>query len=137
MLNLINNNKKGHMKKTLIKTILIPTMALMLTNCAGNYTPVTDNKGVDKLKYEKDLQECQAIAKEQAGAGKGAVVGAIAGMFVGAVVSAVVDPDGVTGDYGTRVGTVYGAGAGAVAGAEQQITIIKNCMSGRGHKVLY
>ncbi len=121
-----------------MKKILIGLMALMLTNCAGNYKPIVDTKGVDKLKYEKDLQECQAIAKEEAiGSGKGAVIGAVAGAVIGAVASAVIDPDGRTGDYGIRVGTIYGAGSGAVAGAEQKMAIVKNCMDGRGYKVLY
>ena len=120
------------------KTIFIGLIAI-LSGCAlqtgRDYRPIVDLKNVDSIKFEKDLQECQAYAGQTIGAVESAGVGAIAGATLG-VVAAVV-----SGGRGERASTAnLGALTGAVSGASQgetnQRNIIRRCLSGRGYSVL-
>ena len=122
------------MKKLLVLLIA----GTMLANCSattGFYKPVVDRKGVDDAGYEKDLAECQEYAKEGINPVTGAVVGAVAGAVIGTVVNKVINPRDKE-NFGGKIGTIYGAGGGAVAGMDDQINIVKKCMSGRGYKLL-
>ena len=122
--------------------ILIVISLVMLTACANmgsNYRPVVDPENNDMAKFETDLADCQNIAKEQsiaAKAGKGTILGAAAGAIVGVVTGAILGNAG----GGAALGGGYGASAGAVqgtaSGIRDQETIIKNCMIGRGYRVL-
>lgn len=91
--------------------------------------------------YATDLNECQQYAAQIDPAGKavaGAIIGALLGIGMGAL---------ARGSFGTGategVGTFLG-GAGAAAGAAQgagqgmqdQATIVRNCLRGRGYTVL-
>jgi outer membrane lipoprotein SlyB len=100
-----------------------------------DYRPIVDLKNVDGIKFETDLQECQAYAGQTIGTIESAGVGAIAGATLG-VVAAVV-----SGGRGERastanLGTLAGAVSGASQGEANQRNIIRRCMSGRGYSVL-
>ena len=95
---------------------------------------ITDLGGVDLNKYEKDLYECRRYAA-QIDVGGDALAGLVAGALVGAVVgSAVGDRD--TAKKGAKVGAVAGMTGEAADSAVEQETVIRNCLRGRGYKVL-
>ena len=110
-----------------MKSIIV---VLLLTGCAGaNYRPLVDRPGTN---YERDLRECQTYAQGEPDAVQGAAFGAVIGALLGAVIG-----------HGTGFGNNFAA-AGAIGGAlgagsranQDQMSIIKNCMAGRGHSVL-
>ena len=122
--------------KRIIAAIVV---GISIAGCASvppsQYRPMVDLKGVPPDKYEQDVGECQAYARQidqERSAAKGAVAGAVIGTVIGALL----------GLRGRNLAEV--AAAGAVGGSTRlaaeagrtQIQIIQNCMSGRGYSVL-
>lgn len=112
------------MKKALI-------LVLLLSGCA-TYRPIVDNRGVDNVAYEADLRECQAYADQVSPAGH-AVAGAAIGGGLSFLLALITRDDR---GMAAGVGATIGAAGGAANGAESQINVIRNCMRGRGYKVL-
>jgi hypothetical protein len=112
-------------------------VVIIAVGCAGaDVRPIVDMKGVNEAAYEKDLQECQAYAKEQSGmggtaakgAGAGAVVGSLLGLVTGGNTTGIVQAAGA--------GAVIGGAGGAFSGNQAQEAVVKRCLGGRGYKVL-
>ena len=121
----------------MMKLISIVLM-LIVTACAG-YRPIVDTKGVDQSRYETDLKECQAYAEQVSPAQEaavGAVIGAGIGTALGAIVGAFLGDTGAGAGIGAALGGAKGGITGAGGGMQGQTDIIRNCMSGRGYKVL-
>lgn len=121
-------------------SVLVVLCIFLITGCAA-YRPVVDLKGVDWNRYETDLRECQYYAEQvspaaqaAAGAGLGAALGAVLGVAVGVALNVDV---GELAGLGAAAGGVQGAATGGAHGAGSQVEIIKNCMAGRGYKVLH
>ncbi|AFU98205.1 glycine zipper family protein [Simiduia agarivorans] len=116
-----------------MKHLLVFIFALTLTACARN-KPIVDTKGIDPVAYEQDLAECQQYAAQVDTGGK-AAGGAVAGAVVGGAMGAVIN-----GSKGARTGAGVGAigstAKGAARGAREQQQVVKNCLRGRGYKVL-
>lgn len=128
------------------KTFLaLPALAMMAA-CAAptldDYRPVTDPSAAAAGRYEADLAQCQAVAKQaeveyqkrQQSEMMGNLIG---GLIVGAVVGQAV---GGNSDW-----TAYGAASGAASGVAATDTelahggprrLIDRCMTSRGHTVL-
>lgn len=120
------------------KTITIIAAALALTGCAATntgaaFSPLID--GADRIRIEADLHDCQAYAKQVAGAADRALAGAVAGALIGGLFNAALGING-QGNEMAAFGAVTGALEGATSGAKDQQSIIRNCMVGRGHRVL-
>lgn len=120
------------------KQLWFAGLVLLIVGCAGaNYRPLIDNRGgaVDANRYESDLRECQQYAAQTAGAGDKAVIGAVAGALFGAVLAAAA---GSNYDRGAtaRVGALTGAVGGGAQGENDQRSIIRRCLAGRGYSVL-
>lgn len=96
--------------------------------------PIVDMKGVSRAQYEADLVECRQYADEVEVRAR-AAGGAAAGAAVGAVIGAVVGDSG-TAQRGAGVGAVSGGARGTVSGLRERQRVVKNCLSGRGYKVL-
>jgi hypothetical protein len=116
-------------------------LAFLLLSCATSYRPVVDPATiVDRNRYERDLSECGAIADQNAkghGAATGAVGGGLFGAGLGALLSWIFGGSAGTGAAaGAVVGGVGGAASGAGAAAADYETIYRNCMIGRGWRVL-
>lgn len=107
--------------------------AIALSSCAS-YRPLIDTKDSDMSRYEQDLAECQAYAQQQDPAAS-ALVGAVIGAAFG-VILAVVAGSNYDRGASAAVGAVSGAVAGTGRGMESQMDIIKNCLRGRGYRVL-
>lgn len=110
--------------------------ALMISGCAttvgSDYVPLIDQPGPN---FAKDLAECQQYAKGEASAAEMAAAGAVVGAVLMAVVSALVLDQ--SADRGSlALGALSGAAGGAGSATVNQESIIKNCMNGRGYKVL-
>jgi outer membrane lipoprotein SlyB len=106
-------------------------LAFCAIACAANPDPIVDMRGVDPVLYQQDLADCKAYTRQiqtEVGVAKGAAGGAAVGGAVGAI----------SGD------TAKGAGIGAVAGGaksaqlneREKQQVVKNCMRGRGYRVL-
>ena len=126
------------MNLSLKSSVIIFSGAALLVGCASTGTgstfrPIVDNKGVDLNRYEADLQECQAYAKNTANAGKSGAGGAAVGAALGLAL-ALIGGNKKLASAGT--GAVIGGAAGAAAGETNQRDIIRTCLRGRGYKVL-
>ena len=113
------------------------TSVLLIAGCASTPgKPIVDMKGVNAYQYEQDLEECSVYADEVSVAGK-TVGGAAAGAAVGAAVGAIWDgQDGNSPARGAGTGAVVGAAGGAGSGLNERSQVVKNCLSGRGYRVL-
>lgn len=130
----------------MIRKLMLALPCLALAACEtptlDEYRPVTDPATGVSAKYEGDLAQCQAIAKQAEVDYQKRQQGEMVGrLLVGALVGAAVGQAvGGNSDW-----TAYGAAHGATAGAVSTDTelahggprrIIDRCMEGRGHRVL-
>lgn len=107
-------------------------IALALTAaCTTTDEIIIDQKGVDMARYEQDLAECRAYS-EQVKTGEKAAKGAASGAVVGGMIGAI------TGNAGEAagVGAVTGGARGASQGTQQEVQVVKNCLRGRGYRIL-
>lgn len=110
---------------------LLPLL-LLLGGCA--HDPIVDMQGVNRQQYRQDLMECKQYAAQVNTARAAATRGAI-GAAVGGVIGAIV------GDHHTAqkiggVGAVSGTARGAQKAENRKERVLKNCLKGRGYKVL-
>jgi outer membrane lipoprotein SlyB len=122
-----------------MKRLFLLAVILFLSGCAG-YRPVVDVSGIEPARYEWDLADCQKYADQISPAGEGAagaVIGGVVGGLIGLAVGVAfgVNPGEMAG-FGAAVGGVHGATSGAAGGARGQMDIIRNCLVGRGYRVL-
>lgn len=113
---------------------MIAAPLLLLAACQSGPRVVIDPKGVDQAAYRQDLAECTQIA-DQAKPGRSALRGALGGAVIGGALG------GVLGDRGTAgrmagAGAVVGGASQAGEGSASRDDILKNCMRGRGYRVL-
>lgn len=120
-------------------TIICMFLVIAATGCAG-YRPIVDMKGIDRMRYEQDLKECQRYAEQispakstAAGAGIGAGLGALVGVVVGATLNVDI---GKMAGFGAAIGGLNGAAVGGAESAKAQVQTIQSCMIGRGYSVL-
>jgi len=124
-------------KKIIFQTILF---IFFVTSCAttGDGLPstrvITDTQGVEMQKYNQDLYACRQYAA-QVNVGSDALAGLIAGALVGAAIGAAIG-NSDTAERGASVGAISGVTDGASGALSEQDMVIKNCLIGRGYKVL-
>ena len=119
-------------------------VAFLLSSCAQTYTPVVDLKGVDKIRYEADLAECSQYGEEVKPTNDPVLTAILliaSFAALGAITGAVNDDSSVAEDAGLLAALGGGLGAAGVAGAEAEVAnkqaqVIRNCLEGRGYKVL-
>lgn len=116
-----------------MKLLLITAIALCLAGCARS-KPIVDHTGVDEAAYAQDLADCQAYADEVE-AGARVAGGAAGGAAVGGAMGAILNGSGGAA-RGAGVGAVGGAASGARSAAREQDQVVKNCLRGRGYRVL-
>jgi outer membrane lipoprotein SlyB len=116
--------------RILCTALLLPLLAA----CRSGPRVIVDPQGVDQAAYQRDLADCTIVSDQVrpgASAGKGALAGAVVGGAVGAIVG-----DRSTAARLGGVGAVVGGAKGAGQGAENRDQVLKNCMRGRGYRVL-
>ena len=117
----------------MINKYYILLLAFALTGCASHKV-IIDREGVDMSKYDHDLAACQSYAEEVATgeeAGKGAVGGAVIGGAIGVILGGRRGAETLAG-----VGAVSGAARGGGHADREKDQVVKNCLRGRGYKVL-
>lgn len=119
-----------------VSIILLAVAMVLLSGCStprgSSYQPIIDAKGKNPYQYDLDMRECQALATRATGTGNGALAGAAAGAVTAAIIS---HNKSWQGDM-TAKGALFGGAAGAAKATHDQETVVKNCMRGRGYRVL-
>jgi outer membrane lipoprotein SlyB len=103
--------------------------------------PVVDPASIkDQDKYYRDKSECQRIAKNNSGdwknAAKDTVIGAGVGAGTGALIGAIGGSAGKGAGIGAVIGGVGGGGRAVYKSNKNYNSIYRNCMRGRGYRVL-
>ncbi len=115
---------------------LISAVALVsVAACSGvgaNYEPTVD--GAKDAKYYGDLSACQNLSKSKSYTSNRNAGATAAGAGIGALVESKGDRGDILG--GAAVGAGIGAATSGVVTVAERQKIIKNCMRGRGYKVL-
>jgi len=115
--------------------ILISLTVGLLASCAATDTrPIVDMQGVSIAQYNADLSTCRTYADEVE-AGRQVARGAIGGAVVGGAVGAVVGNSN-TAQRTAGAGAVVGASRGAGSSIRERERVIRNCLIGRGYRVL-
>ncbi len=96
--------------------------------------PIVDMQGVNIGQYNADLVECQTYADEVE-AGRQIARGAVGGAVVGGAVGAAVGNSN-TAQRTAGAGAVLGASRGAQSAINERERVIRNCLRGRGYRVL-
>lgn len=111
----------------------LSVLTVLVAGCAAHPDPIIDTKGVDPEQLAEDWDECEAYTEEilvAKGIGKGATVGAAVGAATGAV-SSRRDVGEAAG-----VGAIYGGTRSGLDADREKQKVFKNCMRGRGYRVL-
>jgi len=106
------------------------------SNTGSNFSPIIDKQGIDEVRYQQDLTECQNLSTEAQGAAKDGAKKAAGGAAIGALIGLVGGGNGTNIAQAAGVGGVIGGASGLYSGNAEKETIIKRCLAGRGYKVL-
>ena len=122
-----------------MRVFLVLMTGLWMTGCAGNRTfvdePIIDRKGVDMSRYYADKAECEVYANEVR-TGEKVARGAVGGAVVGGAIGAIISRGSNSAERGAGVGAVSGGVRGAQEGIRKTERVVKQCLRGRGYKVL-
>ena len=102
-----------------------------LAGCAAHPDPIVDMKGVDPERFARDRAECEEYTEQilvSQGVAKGSAVGAAVGAAAGTI----------NGDVGRGAanGALYGGTRSGLDADRDQQRVVKNCLRGRGYRVL-
>lgn len=97
--------------------------------------PIIDRKGVDMSRYYVDKAECEAYADEVR-TGEKVARGAVGGAVVGGAIGAIISRGPDSAERGAGAGAVTGGVRGAQEGVRERERVVKQCLRGRGYKVL-
>ena len=119
---------------------LVMVASLALTACVGHphhhagKDIIIDTKGVDMNAYYQDLHECRSYAA-QVSTGERVVGKAVTGAVVGGALGAIVG-DSDAAKRAAGAGGLLGGVKGAGQAHQEKQRVVKNCMRGRGYRVL-
>lgn len=117
-----------------MKRYLPLALLAFATACTTTDEIIIDRKGVNEAQYEVDLAECRSYATEVR-TGEKAARGAASGAVVGGLIGAITG-DSDSAQRGAGVGAVSGAAKGASEGERSEVQVVKQCLRGRGYRVL-
>lgn len=120
------------MKLPLAKCAFAATV-LLASACASNNV-IVDTQGVDPARYAQDKQQCDAYAS-QVNTGGQVAKSAGFGAALGAAVAAIFG-DSKAVVRGAGAGGVVGGAKGAIQGDNEKEQVVRNCLRGRGYRVL-
>lgn len=113
--------------------ILVLSCLLALSACTTTNEIIIDEKRSNMTNYEADLADCESYA-EQVRVGEKTVKGAASGGAVGGAVGSVSNRHD-TGE-GAAIGAITGGAKGLNEGERDKVRVVKNCLRGRGYRVL-
>jgi uncharacterized protein YcfJ len=116
--------------------LILAGLAIALSGCRSNPAEkvIIDPKGTDPVQYRQDLAECDAVS-QQAKPGRAAARGALSGAMIGGALGGVLG-DSRTAGRMAGGGAVVGGASQAGAGMSERELVLRNCMTGRGYRVL-
>lgn len=123
-----------------MKLLIALVILVLASGCASNRQGpagsgvIVDTQGVDPVAYQTDLADCEAYAEEVRVGGR-VVTGAAAGAVVGGAVGAV-SGDRIDTERAAATGAVVGGARGAQGAMTERQRVVRNCMVGRGYRVL-
>jgi len=117
------------MKFTFLSLVLLLTAACTTTN-----EIIIDEKGVDMSRYQENLAECKTYA-DQVQVGKKGAKGAATGAVIGGAIGSIGGGHRDAGE-GAAVGAIGGGVKGLDEGEKDKVRVVKNCLRGRGYRVL-
>jgi len=122
-----------------MRAVLVLALSFWVTACAGSRPfvdePIIDRKGVDMSRYYADKAECEVYADEVR-TGEKVARGAVGGAVVGGAIGAIVNRGPDSAERGAGVGAVTGGVRGAQEGVYETERVVKQCLRGRGYRVL-
>ena len=120
---------------TKVSAIFAIGLVAACQNSGVNYVPVID--GPVGPNFSADLAQCQNLAASAQGTVDSNTAGSAAiGAGVGAATSAILNDSSRDIGRAAAVGALAGVTGSAVQNTQQQETIIRNCMRGRGYNVV-
>ncbi len=111
---------------------LIP-LFMLVAGCASDRV-IVDQRGLDSEKFERDLAECRTYKAEVDGV-EDTAAGAAVGAVIGGLIGAAVGDSSLVG-RGAGTGAVSGGSRKAIDSSEEKARVVRNCMRGRGYKIL-
>lgn len=123
-----------------MKKLFLYLNLFFVTGCAQtdlsdrNDIAIIDTRGVDESVFKKDYSECSDFAKNIDLTERTLKQGAVAGA-TGAAVGAIIGGEEAAKKIGGSA-AVLNAVEANLDGRNEQAKIIKNCLRGRGYKVL-
>ncbi|MHA7817461.1 MAG: YMGG-like glycine zipper-containing protein [Pseudohaliea sp.] len=117
------------------KRAVVLAAGLVLAGCTTTKEIIIDEQGVDMARYRQDLAECRAYA-EQVRTGEKTARGAASGAAIGGAIGAITGGSRESAARGAGVGAVSGAAKGASRGEQEAVRVVKQCLRGRGYRVL-
>jgi hypothetical protein len=114
-----------------MRLLIVLAAVTFLGACSGASGPIVDTKGVDMARYEHDRAECEAYAN-QVSTGQAVGKGAAGGAVVGAAIGAITGNAG----QGAGIGAVTGGAESARISDREKANVVRNCLRGRGYRVL-
>ena len=114
--------------------IVVVALAALLAACTTTDEIIIDEKGVNLAAYEEDLAECRTYS-EQVKKGEKTARGAASGAVIGGAIGAI-GGNSSSAARGAGVGAVSGGAKGASDGEQDEVRVVKNCLRGRGYRVL-
>ncbi|WP_417676809.1 glycine zipper family protein [Pseudodonghicola sp.] len=114
----------------------VPLLCLLpaCENSGSKYTPIID--GAVGPNYSNDLAYCQALASQQGTFSNNTAATAATGAAAAGGTTAVLNNKGTNVRDAALVGAVAGVAVGALQQQQNKESIIKNCMRGRGYRVV-
>ena len=106
---------------------------LTLAGCASKQV-IVDTKGVNMAQYEQDRLECEQYAGQVDSGGQVARSAGF-GAAIGAMFAAIFGNSSDVG-RGAAAGGVAGGAKGAIKSDQEQSRVLRNCLRGRGYRVL-
>ncbi|MAY25404.1 MAG: glycine zipper family protein [Polycyclovorans sp.] len=113
--------------------ILLVAVTVSAAGCARNRV-IVDTQNTNMAQYERDHAECETYASQVSTGGKAAKSAGF-GAAIGAALGAIF---GNSGDVarGAGAGGVVGGARGAASGEREKDQVLRNCLRGRGYRVL-
>ncbi len=117
------------------RSILLPALFAALAACTTTDEIIIDRKGVDMARYAADKAECEEYASEVR-TGEKAARGGASGAVIGGAVGGIAGDSSESAARGAGVGAVTGAARGIAEGERDKVRVVKQCLRGRGYRVL-
>ncbi|KUJ84583.1 glycine zipper family protein [Microbulbifer flavimaris] len=129
-----------------MKFAMLPAMGLSAILAAGCVTQeqvpgaggiVIDTQGVNISQYQRDLMDCRSNAYyARADAGRRGVTRAAGGALLGGALGAIVGDTSSAAAAGAGAGALLGGVSGVGSSYTEEGRIVRNCLRGRGYRVL-